>query len=63
MPSSSNSFKSKANELDVDKLKPALVDLKKISHVVDNDVFKKTVYDELFENVNPIKTNEPVNRL
>ena len=29
MSSSSNGFKSKADELDVDKLKPALVDLKK----------------------------------
>ena len=31
--------------LDMDKLKPVSVDLTKSSDLVDNDVFKKTVYD------------------
>ena len=30
----------------------------KLSKVVDNDVFKKTVYDKLFTKVNTIDTND-----
>ena len=50
-----NSLKSKVDKLDVDKLKLAPVDLKKSSDAVDNDVAKKTVYDELVK-VNAIQT-------
>ena len=32
--------------------------LSKLSKVVDNDVFKKTVYDKLFTKVNTIDTND-----
>ena len=42
-------MKNKVDKLDVDKLKPVPVDLKKISNVVENDVVKKAVYDELVE--------------
>ena len=41
-----SSIKSKADKLDVDKLKPVPVDLKTLSDVVGNDVVKKTPYDE-----------------
>ena len=44
-------MKSNIDKLDVDKLKPVPVDLKKISNVVENDVVKKAVYDELVEKV------------
>ena len=40
-------MKNKVDKLDVDKLKPVPVDLKKISNVVENDVVKKA--DELVE--------------
>ena len=46
-----NSFKSKADKIDVDKLKPAPVDLKNLSDVVGNDVVKKTPYDELVKKI------------
>ena len=58
MSSSSNNFKIKVDKLDVDKLQPVLADLKKLSDVVDKEVVKKDVYDELVKNVNDIKTNE-----
>ena len=44
-----NSSKSKVDKLDVDKLKPVPVDLKQLSDVLDNNVVKKTVYNELVE--------------
>ena len=47
VPSSLNSLKSKVDKWDVDKLEPVPVDFKKISYVVDSDVVKKAVYDEL----------------
>ena len=46
------SIKSEVDELDVDKLKPLPNDLSKLSYVVKNDFFEKTVYDELIEQVN-----------
>ena len=33
-------LKSTVDKLDVDKLKPALLDLKKLSDIVDKEVFK-----------------------
>ena len=36
---------------------PALVDLSKLSDVVKNDDFKKTVYDKLVAKVNSIDTS------
>ena len=50
----------KLAEVDVDKLKPIPIDLKKSSHVVDNDVVKKTVYDELVKEVDAIDTGKLV---
>ena len=39
-------LKTEADKLDIDKLVPVPVDLSKLSHVVKNDVVKKTVYDK-----------------
>ena len=58
MPTSLNNFKIKVDKLDVDKLRLVLADSKKLSDVVDKEVVKKDVYDELVKNVNDIKTNE-----
>ena len=55
-------MKNKVHKLDVDKLKPVPFDLKKLSHVVENDVVKKTVYDELVKKVNAIDTSKLVNK-
>ena len=46
-----NNLKSEVNKLDIDQLKKILRD------VVDNDVIKKIVYDELVKNVNAIDTS------
>ena len=52
-----NSLKSKVDDLDVRKLKTVPVDLKKLSDIIDNDVVKKTVYDQLLKKVNAIDTS------
>ena len=44
-------MKSKVDELDVDKLVPAPVDLSKLSNVVKNDVVKKDVYNAKMKNI------------
>ena len=49
-----SNLKSKVNELDVDGLISVPVDLSKLSDVVKNDVFKKTVSDKLVFKVNSI---------
>ena len=45
-----SNFKTKVDELDVDKLAPIPVGLSKLSEVVKNDV-KKTEYNELDKKV------------
>ena len=50
-----NSFKSKVDKLDVNKLVPAPVDLSKLSDIVKYDVAKKIKFNELVEKV---KINE-----
>ena len=52
------SLKTEVDKLDIDKLVPVPVDLSKMSDVVRNDVFKKTVYDKLVAKVNDIDTND-----
>ena len=47
-------MKNKVYKLDVDKLKPVLVDLKQLSDVVDNDILKKTVYNDLVKKLMPL---------
>ena len=50
------SLKAEVDKIDVDKLKTVLVDLGKLSNVVNNDVAKKTMYDKLVPKVNNIDT-------
>ena len=44
VPTNLNSFKSKVDQLDVDKLPPAPVDLSKLSDLVKNDEILKYWY-------------------
>ena len=45
-------------EVDIYKLIPLHVDLRKLSDIVKNDVAKKTVYDKLFAKVNNNDTSK-----
>ena len=51
------SFKTEVDKIDIDKLKTAPVDLSKLRNVVNNEVFKKTLYDKLVAKVNVIDTS------
>ena len=46
-----STLKSKVDKLDVDKLLPILIDLSKLSDVVENDVVKKDVYNAKIKNI------------
>ena len=46
-----STLKSKVDKLDVDKLLPVLIDLSKLSDVVENDVVKKDVYNAKIKNI------------
>ena len=50
------SLKAKIDKIDVDKLKTVPVDLSKLSNIVKNEVFKKTVYDKLVAKLSNIDT-------
>ena len=45
------SLKTEFDKLDIDKLVPVPADLSKLSNIVKNEVFKKTVYDKLVAKV------------
>ena len=51
MPTNLSNFKSKADKLNVDKLKPVPVDLSKQSDEVKNDIIKKDVYNANTKNI------------
>ena len=51
-------LKIEVDQLDIEKLVPAPVDLSKLSDVVKNDVVKKAVYDKLVAKVNNIDTSD-----
>ena len=51
------SLKAEVDKLDIDKLIPVPVDLRKLSDLVKNDVNKKTVYDKLVAKENNIDTS------
>ena len=51
------SLKTGLDKLDIDKLVPVPVDLRKLSDAVKNDVVKKSVYDTLVAKVNSIDTS------
>ena len=51
------SLKTEVDELDIDKLVPAPVDLGKLSDVVKTDVVKKDVYDKFISKVSNVDTS------
>ena len=50
-------LKTELDKLDIGKLAPVPVDLRKLSDVVKNDVVKKAAYDKLVAKVNNIDTS------
>ena len=52
-----SSLKTEVDKLDIDKLVPIPNDLSKLSNVVKNDVFKKTVYNKLVTKIDNIDTS------
>ena len=44
------------DKLDIDKIKPVLDNLYKISNVVEKEVVKKAVLDKLIKTVNDVQT-------
>ena len=55
VPTSLNDLKTKVDDLDVDKLKTVLVDLKKLSDVVHNEIVKNTKFNALKTKVNNLE--------
>ena len=51
MPSNLNNLNSKADKLYVNNLDSVLVDLSKLSDVVENDIVKKDVYNAKIKNI------------
>ena len=56
------SLETKVDKLDIDKLVPIPVDLRKLSDVVKNDVNKKTEYNKLVTKVDNIDTTNFVKK-
>ena len=54
-----NNLKAKADDLDVDKLKTAPVNLKKLNDEVSKEVVKNTKFNELNTRVNNIENEIP----
>ena len=54
-------MKSKVDKLEIGKLETTPVDLSKLSNVVNNDVVRKTEYNELVKKVNNINTTDAGN--
>ena len=50
-----NNLKTKVHDLDVGKLKPVPLDLKKLSYVVANGIVKNTKFNTLKTKVNGFK--------
>ena len=50
-------LKTEVDQLDIDKLAPVPVDLRKLSDVVKNDVVKTDVYNQLVTKVDNIDTS------
>ena len=51
------SLKAEVGKIDVGRLKTVLVELSKLSNLVDNDVVEKTMHDKLIAKVNNIDTS------
>ena len=62
LKTNSATLKAEVDKLDIYKLVPVLVDLSKLSDVVENDVVKRDVYDKLVAKVNNIDTNGSVSK-
>ena len=60
-------LKTEVDKLDIDKLVPVPVELSKLSHVVNNEVVKKTDYNKLVTKVDNsdfvLKTKYATNKL
>ena len=52
------SLKTEFDKLDIEKLAPVPIELRKLSDVVKNDVVKKAVYEKLAAKVNNIDTSD-----
>ena len=68
VPINSSNLKSKVDQLDFDKLVHVPVDLRKLSDIVKNDVFKRDLYnskiksiEEKIPSVNKLPTNASLN--
>ena len=59
VPTSLNNLKRKVNDLGVDKLKTVLVDFKKLSDVLHNEVVKNAKFNILKAEVNNLDKNIP----
>ena len=59
VPTNLNKLKTKADDLDFGKLKTALVDLKKLSNVVDNKVDENTQLNTLKTKGNNLEKKIP----
>ena len=57
-----NRLKSKVDKLDVDNLKPVPTNLKKINDVIEKEVVKKGMHDELIKKFNAIDTSKLVKK-
>ena len=57
-----NRLKSKVDKLDVDNLKPVPTNLKKINDVIEKEVVKNGMYDELIKKFNAIDTSKLVKK-
>ena len=51
------SLTAEVDKIDVGRLKTVLVELSKLSNLVDNDVVEKTMHDKLIAKVNNINTS------
>ena len=52
------SLKPEVDKLEIDKLAPVAVDLRKLRDIIKNDVVGKAVYDKLVAKVNNIDTSD-----
>ena len=55
------SLKTKKDERRIDNIYNVTADLKKLSNVVDNDVVRETVYDQLLIKLNAVDAKIPSN--
>ena len=59
VPTSLNNLKTKVDDLDIGKLKTSPLDLKNLSDVLDNDVFKNTKLNTLKTKVSSLEEKIP----